>query len=148
MSTLKGVYALVIELGKTVVIDVGALGSIEFRKGLYVYIGSAQNNLEKRLKRHFRKEKRLFWHVDYLLRSDDAKLVKALYKQANRPEECKIANELAERSEPIYGFGCSDCTCRSHLFRLREYEFLLESMQMLTLKDNEIFKKLMRIQFE
>lgn len=131
MNTLKGVYALVIELGKTVIIDVGALGSMEFRKGLYVYIGSAQKNLELRLKRHLRKEKRLFWHVDYLLRSEDAKLIRALYKQANRPEECKIAKELAERSEPINGFGCSDCTCRSHLFRLKEYEFLLEFMQVL-----------------
>jgi Uri superfamily endonuclease len=134
LNTLKGVYALFIELGKTVIIDVGALGKMEFRKGLYVYVGSAQNNLEQRLRRHLRKEKRLFWHVDYLLRSEDAKVAKVLYKQANRPEECEIAKELAERSEPINGFGCSDCTCRSHLFRLKEYKFLLESMQVLNVE--------------
>jgi Uri superfamily endonuclease len=29
----------------------------------------------------------------------------------------------------VNGFGCSDCRCRSHLFRISNYDFLASFMQ-------------------
>ena len=113
---------------------VGALGELTFKKGLYAYVGSAQKNLEQRLKRHFGKEKRLFWHIDYLLDSDGAEIVKVFYTAADKTEECSIAKVIFERGESINGFGCSDCDCASHLFRIGDYEFLQGRMRALNLK--------------
>ena len=134
MSTLKGVYVLVIEVDEDTRVNVGDLGRLIFKKGLYAYVGSAQNNLEQRVKRHLRKEKRRFWHVDYLLDSDAAKVVEVLHKQADKTEECTIAKVIGERGEPIDGFGSSDCTCKSYLFRIEDYGFLLEFMRVLDVK--------------
>lgn len=120
---MKGVYVLVISVGKDIEVGVGALGSISFEKGLYAYVGSAQNNLEKRIKRHLRKAKRKFWHVDYLLDNDAVEVVKVFYKKADKAEECRIARGLAERGVAVKNFGCSDCGCVSHLFRVEDYGF-------------------------
>ena len=114
--------------------NVGALGRLTFKKGLYAYVGSAQNNLEQRVKRHLRKGKRKFWHVDYLLNDEAAKVVEVFHLQADKAEECKIAGVISERGEPVDGFGSSDCGCRSHLFRVEDYGLLQEFMQVLVVK--------------
>jgi Uri superfamily endonuclease len=62
----KGIYILVVSVSKDINVNVGALGSVNFEKDLYAYVGSAQNNLEKRIERHLRKTKQKFWHIDYL----------------------------------------------------------------------------------
>jgi len=126
---LKGVYVLIIQLNGDTALSVGALGTLAFKKCLYAYVGSAQTNMEQRIRRHLRREKRIFWHIDYLLNSDAARIVKVLHKQADKAEECAIAKALGERGASINGFGCSDCKCKSHLFRIRDYGFLQESMQ-------------------
>jgi len=133
-AALKGVYVLVIQVDKDKRVNVGALGKSTFKKGLYAYVGSAQNNLEQRVKRHLRKEKRRFWHVDYLLDDGATKVVEVFHKLADRTEECALAKAIGQRGEPINGFGSSDCNCRSHLFRIKDYEFLRESMQVLDMK--------------
>ena len=120
---------LIIQVDKKVDVNVGALGKITFEKGLYAYVGSAQTNLEQRIKRHLAKEKRLFWHIDYLLNDSAARIVKVLYKQADKAEECDLAKVIGERGEPVDDFGCSDCSCKSHLFRIGDYRLLQESMQ-------------------
>jgi Uri superfamily endonuclease len=129
---VKGIYVLIIHVAKDTNVNTGALGSIAFQKGLYAYVGSAQTNLEQRIKRHLRKEKRLFWHIDYLLANEASKITQVLYKKANKTEECKTAKIIGDRGKPIAGFGCSDCNCKSHLFRIGDYEFLLDSMQVLS----------------
>jgi Uri superfamily endonuclease len=126
---LKGVYVLIIQVDKHTGVTVGALGKLTFEKGLYAYVGSAQANLEQRIKRHLAKEKRLFWHIDYLLKDSVARIVKVLYKQADRIEECNLAKAIGEKGESVDGFGCSDCSCKSHLFRIGDYRFLQESMR-------------------
>ena len=129
---MKGIYVLIIHVAKDVNVNTGALGRIAFKKGLYAYVGSAQTNLEQRIKRHVRSEKRLFWHIDYLLANEASKITQVLYKKANKTEECKTAKIIGERGKPIAGFGCSDCRCKSHLFRIDDYKFLLNSMQVLS----------------
>lgn len=133
-AVLKGVYVLIIEVNRDTPLNVGALGKWTFKKGLYAYVGSAQNDLEQRVKRHLRKEKRKFWHVDYLLDDDATKVVKVFHKQADKTEECAIAKVISERGEPIHDFGSSDCNCKSHLYRIKDYEFLQESMRVLDVK--------------
>jgi Uri superfamily endonuclease len=125
---VKGVYVLVVSVCKDIGVDVGALGHVFFEKGAYAYVGSAQNCLEKRVKRHLGKAKRKFWHIDYLLDSDAAKVEKAFLKQAEKAEECRIARKLSEKGVAVKNFGCSDCSCVSHLFKVKDYGFLRESM--------------------
>jgi Uri superfamily endonuclease len=122
---------LIIQVDKKVDVNVGALGKLTFEKGFYAYVGSAQTNLEQRIKRHLAKEKRLFWHIDYLLNDNAVRIVKVLYKQADQTEECNLAKVIGEKGKPIGSFGCSDCNCKSHLFRIENYCFLQESMRML-----------------
>jgi Uri superfamily endonuclease len=128
---MKGVYVLVISVSKDIRLNVGALGSVNLEKGLYAYVGSAQNNLEKRVERHLRKMKRKFWHIDYLLENECVSVVKVLYKEAEKSEECRIASKLGENSVPVENFGCSDCDCVSHLFRMKNADYLRSSVQKL-----------------
>ncbi len=130
---MKGTYVLIIQINKTIRPKIGALGEVTFPAGLYAYVGSAQNNLELRVKRHKRKEKRLFWHIDYLLNNEAAKVIGVYYRQGGKEEECQVASLLAQNGKSITGFGCSDCRCRSHLFRAESFEFLGEHMQPLNL---------------
>jgi Uri superfamily endonuclease len=129
LNALKGIYVLIIQVGNDIDVNVGALGRIAFAKGLCAYVGSAQTNMEQRVKRHFKREKRKFWHVDYLLDSSAAKILKVFFKKANKTKECKTAKVIGARGKPILGFGCSDCNCKSHLFHIENYRFLQETMQ-------------------
>jgi len=124
---VKGVYVLIISVGKDIKVTVGALGSIFFESGLYAYVGSAQNGLERRVQRHLRKAKK-FWHIDYLLDDDVVRAVKVFCKEADKSEECRIARKLSEKGVAVKRFGCSDCDCVSHLFRIDDYGFLKDFM--------------------
>ena len=121
---MNGIYCLVIEIPKNTSTIVGKLGKIKFEKGYYTYVGSAQNNLEKRIERHFRKEKKKFWHIDYLLENPSVRIKEVLSKKANKEEECKIAREIEKFGIPIKNFGCSDCSCKSHLFKINDIKQL------------------------
>ena len=116
-------------LSESAKISVGALGKLQLAKGTYIYVGSAQNGLEKRVERHFRREKRKFWHIDYLLENPTSKIVTLFYKEAPKTLECVIAEAISRRGEAVTGFGCSDCHCRSHLFRIEKFDFLAQFMQ-------------------
>jgi len=128
----SGVYVIVISVSNDIRIDVGALGSINFEKGWYAYVGSAQKCLEKRIHRHLRKAKQKFWHIDYLLDDDAVKILEVFHKEAGKPDECEIAKKISMHASkegiPIQGFGSSDCRCISHLFKLKDYQFLREFM--------------------
>jgi Uri superfamily endonuclease len=115
----RGVYALFLEVSRNIRVNAGSLGILHFTNGCYVYVGSAQNNLEKRLVRHCTKVKRKFWHVDYLLSNRSVHITEILFKAAWKAEECKIADRLRSVGTPLIGFGSSDCRCRSHLYKVR-----------------------------
>ena len=135
---LKGIYVLIIQINQAIQPQIGALGRIAFTEGLYAYVGSAQNNLELRVARHQRKEKPLFWHIDYLLNNEAAKVMAVYYKPGCKTEECKIARLLEANAQPIAGFGCSDCHCSSHLFHGQNFDFLRVSMQPLKAQDEKL----------
>jgi Uri superfamily endonuclease len=129
MNTLKGIYVLIIQVNEDIKVDVGALGRVTFTKGVYAYVGSAQINMKQRINRHLKSEKRKFWHIDYLLDNATVKIVNVFFKEADKAEECKTAKTIGERNEPVVGFGCSDCNCKSHLFHIENYRFIQETMQ-------------------
>jgi sugar fermentation stimulation protein A len=112
----SGIYQLLIELPRNCVIEVGNLGNLRFSRGLYIYTGSAKANLRERISRHFRKEKRFHWHIDYLLREGE---IIAYNMQPYIPDlECDTnlqTHKAISRSRFISGFGSSDCKCFSHL---------------------------------
>ncbi|MEM1561877.1 MAG: GIY-YIG nuclease family protein [Candidatus Bathyarchaeia archaeon] len=122
MLETRGVYILVISVRETRRVNVGSLGTLTFKRGLYVYVGSAQNNLEKRIERHFKRHKRVFWHIDYLLSDEYAEIINVLFKESLKSEECRMARVLSSLYEPVVGFGSSDCKCPSHLFRINSKE--------------------------
>jgi|WetSurMetagenome_2_1015567.scaffolds.fasta_scaffold19899_4 Uri superfamily endonuclease len=113
----KGIYCLVLN-NPGCTVRVGALGATVFRAGWHIYVGSALGSGGlQRLERHFslalHREKRPKWHVDYLLTSPFFSLVYAVCAVTSDRLECRIACELNKDS--VLWFGCSDCTCRSHL---------------------------------
>ena len=116
---MRGTYALLIEAEQKVHVQIGKLGKFRFPQGLYIYIGSAKNNLEKRIERHLKKEKKLFWHIDYLLQAPCVR-IKKVWAGAEG-EECSLAAAMASGSAfqiPAPGFGSSDCRCKTHLFSI------------------------------
>lgn len=112
--TLKGSYVLLIELPEEQTVTAGRLGAIDFTPGHYAYAGSAMNGLYPRIKRHLRAEKKLRWHIDYLLQK--ARVKDIIICEAGEKIECSIARALQRHYDSVPGFGCSDCKCPSHLF--------------------------------
>jgi sugar fermentation stimulation protein A len=117
---VRGTYVLVVALELDLTMTVGMLGHIDFRNGLYAYCGSAMAGYRGRVGRHFAKEKKVRWHIDYLLR--EAQPVAAFLVRGGEGVECSLGAMISglEGSEPVPGFGCSDCSCVSHLFRIEE----------------------------
>jgi len=105
-----------IRLPESVHIRIGKRGRFRFPKGYCVYTGSAKGGLEGRVRRHLRKEKKRFWHLDYLL---DHASVTAVFPFANaREDECPLSLETSKMpgAEVIVPkFGSSGCRCPSHL---------------------------------
>ncbi len=113
-----GVYTLVLGLDMEREIAVGRLGRILFPRGYYAYTGSARGpGGLKRVERHLeiqkgiRKTRR--WHIDYLL--PETRFLEAVITHTASDLECSIARKVRERLMPIPGFGCTDCSCVSHL---------------------------------
>jgi sugar fermentation stimulation protein A len=110
-----GSYMLILNLDDDKDITIGKLDSIFFKKGFYIYVGSAMKDLTARIERHKRKRKNLFWHIDYL--REHATVTHALPIRSSSRLECKIATSVSKIAHSqIKGFGSSDCDCNSHLF--------------------------------
>lgn len=127
---MKGCYCLIIHVERKSKIEIGRkLGEIEFKKGNYVYVGSAMNSLESRLNRHLRSNKKLHWHVDYLLKNKNSKIVEIIYNVSDRKVECDLSKYLETLTECIIGFGCSDCDCNSHLYYFKNRKEAIECVK-------------------
>lgn len=117
----KGTYALLLRLEKPEDIVVGRLGKFAFPAGYYLYVGSAlgPGGLQARLARHLRAEKRLHWHIDYLIQR--TQLIEIWSIASRKRLECilaEIARNLPGAQAPVPRFGSSDCRCPSHLIYL------------------------------
>ncbi len=114
-------YILSIEVNKDIRISIGKLGNVSFSKGFYLYVGSARNRLNSRLRRHLSADKKLFWHIDYLLNSSAARL-KRIWTGGDR-RECAIVGLINNNlsSEIVRNFGSSDCRCPGHLIFINKY---------------------------
>ena len=105
-------YVLLIKLNRNKNIKVGKIGKIKFLRGYYLYVGSAKNL--KRIERHFYKNKKLKWHIDYLTTK---KYVNVLQAYISNKEESELAKFLGKYFKSIKKFGASDDKiCNSHLF--------------------------------
>ena len=113
---MKGVYLVFIKVDEDTEIEVGALGTIEFKQGVYVYCGSARNSVEKRLQRHYSSDKNIHWHIDYLTSNFQA--VDHFILPEKSDYECILSEIMEDLSSPIDSFGSSDCNCNSHLYHL------------------------------
>ena len=113
-SSETGGYVLLLRLKERSDIRIGRLGTIQFNSGYYAYVGSAMRGLKQRITRHLRKDKKLHWHIDYLL--EKANVVKVIVCQSDNSIECDVAGEIGSMYNVINGFGSSDCTCSGHLY--------------------------------
>jgi Uri superfamily endonuclease len=114
----KGVYALALKNSCSEV-RIGALGVREFAAGWHIYVGSARGSGGLvRVERHRRlallRDRPPRWHIDYLLLDSHFAPSVVVTAVTNRDCECDLARAIG--GAHISGFGCSDCTCPSHLF--------------------------------
>lgn len=109
-------YQLLIEVDRPVWVSVGRFGRFEFAAGRYVYTGSAKRHIEARIARHLAQEKKIRWHIDYLLAAPG---VRVLTVRRLAMPECE-ANMSVGGEVSVPGFGSSDCRagCASHLMWL------------------------------
>jgi Uri superfamily endonuclease len=119
LPRVSGTYLLQIYLERLLTLSIGRLGMFTFPSGWYLYVGSARGpgGLKGRLGRHYRRHKRIHWHIDYLLAQ--AQLRASHWVESPQRLECKWATALDERLDlPIVapGFGASDCRCVTHLY--------------------------------
>jgi len=112
----SGCYMLILRLRAGVEVQVGGLGRLALSPGFYIYVGSARRGLRKRIDRHRRLRKKLWWHIDYLRAVADWHAVLPIATADDL--ECRLAAALRRfaGNDGIPRFGSSDCDCRSHLF--------------------------------
>ena len=127
---MTGTYILVIYIEKEKELTVGALGLRKFKKGFYLYVGSAMgragsSTLLNRVKRHVRpfSQKKNHWHIDYLLENESVKIIQIFLIPSTNKIECLISDELHDNCDGfIKNFGSSDCSCVSHLYFFSKYD--------------------------
>jgi len=116
-------YQLTIEISAAVTLQIGRLGNFTFRPGAYLYSGSARRGLRSRINRHLRREKKLRWHIDYLLDSPvaidyllDSPVAEVRRVLISTRPECELVRK-GGGLVVVPGFGASDCRsgCASHL---------------------------------
>jgi len=106
-------YQLHIKVTRRLSLTVGRLGHFFLPAGNYVYTGSARRHFEARIARHLRQEKKLRWHIDWLLTAPGVRVVAVTRSEL---AEC-VLNQRTGGTTLVPGFGASDCCkrCNSHL---------------------------------
>jgi sugar fermentation stimulation protein A len=112
----RGSYLLIFYNQQRFTKVIGSLGEREFKKGYYVYVGSAMQALDKRIKRHLRKSKTVRWHLDYL--SPGCMKIEKVYpiRRQDRIEEALARGLLEICDDYVRDFGASDSGLPSHFF--------------------------------
>ena len=114
----KGTYVLFLRFDRHVEAEVGSLGLVPLEAGTYCYVGSAMNGLDQRVSRHLSHEKRIRWHIDHLTTVCDD--MAAYEHEGTTLSECNLAKLMTSigNMPAADGFGCSDCDCQTHLFKV------------------------------
>lgn len=131
----KGSYVLILKAPKEGKVTIGKFGELNFSGHWMVYVGSAlgPGGLKSRLNRHLRKDKKLHWHVDYLL--ERVEVQEVWYSLAERKLEEEWAAYFRNQPNavmPLKGFGAADCRCPGHLVafpRKPAFEDFLENVE-------------------
>ena len=132
---MAGSYILLIKLPEERTITIGSLKALHFLRGYYAYVGSAMSGFKTRISRHLKSNKKLHWHIDYLL--DKASITGIICSETTARAECIIAQALSRQFDSVPGFGCSDCRCHSHLlFSANENQIKSTIMAILKSQDD------------
>ena len=138
VSGLKGVYTLILRLSERAHVSVGKLGVHILDPGFYLYVGrgfgEGSSSVEGRLRRHLSRDKKPFWHIDYLTLDPRFMVEAVVYAATAEHSECDLARILVGELEAEYaviGFGSSDCGCEGHLIHASEasLEGLVEAVR-------------------
>jgi sugar fermentation stimulation protein A len=116
----RGSYLVLLRLPRREELTVGRLGLRRFEAGFYLYVGSAQQGLSKRIERHRRRSrKRMHWHIDYL--RERAEWISAYPVRGREHREAEIGRQFRSLADgAVEGFGSSDSPLPSHLFYFAE----------------------------
>lgn len=130
---MKGSYFLVIKVGRDKSVRTKRR-EFPLKAGYYVYVGSAMNSLGKRVERHFKKDKKLHWHIDFLLK--EAKLLRVYLIPSDAKIEEELSREVSKFGKPVKGFGASDLKINSNLYYFKDEpdNLLIDILQNLGLK--------------
>ncbi len=114
-----GTYALLIRAARPVTLRVGALGTVDIRRGIHVYVGSAHGpgGLAARIRRHVARDKRVHWHVDHL--TTRLPVIEVWWAPGERRLEHAWSDAVAAlpgARVSVPRFGSSDCRCATHLW--------------------------------
>ena len=72
-------------------------------------------------------EKKLHWHIDYLLKK--AEVSDVIYNESTKKVECELSKYISENANGIENFGCSDCDCNSHLYYFKNRNEAIECVK-------------------
>lgn len=113
----RGSYLLWFYLPRGTDLTVGKLGRHHFKRGWYLYCGSAfgPGGLRARLGHHLKPSTKKHWHIDYLKESADLRSVWFCVGENHEHEWSRKLIGEAGGCFPLNGFGSSDCDCNSHL---------------------------------
>ncbi|MBO8174450.1 MAG: DUF123 domain-containing protein [Thermococcus sp.] len=114
---MRGSYFLVIKVERDMIVRTKRK-EFALKAGYYVYVGSAMNSLEKRVERHFKKDKKLHWHIDFLLK--ESELLRAYLIPSDAKIEEELSGEVAKFGKPVEGFGASDLRIGSNLYYFKD----------------------------
>jgi len=119
MRALPGTYALIFLSSREVRLDIGKLGNLQLKPGVYIYVGSAfgPGGLKARIAHHGKKARRPHWHIDYLGSFLDLSEIWYTYDPVGREHQwAQTLQSIRGATVPLAGFGSSDCRCKTHLF--------------------------------
>ncbi|WP_457752851.1 GIY-YIG nuclease family protein [Thermococcus sp.] len=130
---MRGSYFLVIKVERDMIVQTKRK-EFSLKAGYYVYVGSAMNSIEKRVERHFKKDKKLHWHIDFLLK--ESELLRAYLIPSDAKIEEELSMEVSKFGKPIEGFGASDLKINSNLYYFKDEpdEILTSILRKLGLK--------------
>ncbi len=116
-----GIYILELFAENDFSISAKKFTDVDFPKGYYYYIGSAQKNLNSRIERHLQKNKKIHWHIDHLTTHKSITVVKTyILPDAKKNIEAELANGFVKNFNAeiiVKGFGNSDTKeTITHLF--------------------------------